>query len=87
MRRRLVREVMTPRGEVVYLDDSLSFRDNFQRAKAARHTRFPLCVEHFDHTIGLVHIKDILAEVDKPEPSLLTIKRELLLVSEMIPLA
>jgi CBS domain containing-hemolysin-like protein len=86
IRRRLVREVMTPRGEVVYLDDSLSFRDNFQRAKAARHTRFPLCVEHFDRTIGLVHIKDILAEVDKPEPSLLAIKRELLLVPEMMPL-
>jgi CBS domain containing-hemolysin-like protein len=32
MRRRLVREVMTPRGEVVYLDIYLSFRDNFQAA-------------------------------------------------------
>jgi CBS domain containing-hemolysin-like protein len=58
MRRRLVREVMTPRGEVVYLDSGLSFRDNLQRAKTARHTRFPLCADHFDRTIGLVHIKD-----------------------------
>jgi len=86
IRRRLVREVMTPRGDVVYLDPSLSFPDNLQRAKAARHTRFPLCVEHFDHTIGLVHIKDILAQVDEPEPSLLAIKRELEIVPEMLPL-
>jgi len=86
IRRRLVREVMTPRGEVVYLDLNLSFRDNLQRAKAARHTRFPLCVEHFDRTIGLVHIKEILAQVDEPEPSLLAIKREPLLVPEMMPL-
>jgi len=86
IRRRLVREVMTPRGEVVYLDASLSFRDNLQRAKAARHTRFPLCVEHFDRTIGLVHIKDILAQVDEPEPSLPAIKRELVIVPEMLPL-
>ena len=85
IRRRLVREVMTPRGKVVYLDDSLSFRENLQRAKAARHTRFPLCVEHFDR-IGLVHIKEILAQVDEPEPSLLAIKREPLLVPEMMPL-
>jgi len=77
---------MTPRCEVVYLDDSLSFCDNLQRAKAARHTRFPLCLEHFDRTIGLVHIKDILAQVDNPGPSLLAIKRELLLVPEMMPL-
>ena len=86
IRRRLVREVMTPRGEVVYLDDSLSFRDNLQRAKGARHTRFPLCVEHFDRTIGLVHIKDILAQMDEPEPSLQAIKRELVIVPEMLPL-
>jgi len=77
---------MTPRGQVVYLDVNLSFRDNLQRAKAARHKRFPLCVEHFDRTIGLVHIKDILAQLEEPEPSLLAIKRELLLVPEMMPL-
>jgi CBS domain containing-hemolysin-like protein len=86
IRRRLVREVMTPRGEVVYLDASLSFRDNLQRAKAARHTRFPFCAGHFDRTIGLVHIKDILAQLDAPEPSLLAIKKELLVVPEMMPL-
>jgi CBS domain containing-hemolysin-like protein len=86
MRRRLVREVMTPRGEVVYLDAALSFRDNLQRAKAARHTRFPLCADHFDRTIGLVHIKDVLTQLDEPEPSLLAIKKELLVVPEMLPL-
>jgi CBS domain containing-hemolysin-like protein len=86
MRRRLVREVMTPRGEVVYLDTGLTFRDNLERAKAARHTRFPLCAGHFDHTIGLVHIKDMLAQLDEPEPSLLAIKRELVVAPEMMPL-
>jgi CBS domain containing-hemolysin-like protein len=86
MRRRLVREVMTPRGEVVYLDSGLSFRDNLQRAKTARHTRFPLCADHFDRTIGLVHIKDILAQLDGPEPSLLAITKALLVVPEMMPL-
>ena len=86
MRRRLVREVMTPRGEVVYLDSGLSFRDNLQRAKTARHTRFPLCADHFDRTIGLVHIKDILAQLNEPEPSLLAITKELLVVPEMMPL-
>ncbi len=86
IRRRVVREVMTPRGEVVYLDTGLSFRENLQRAKAARHTRFPLCAEYFDRTIGLVHIKDMLVELDEPEPSLLAIKKELVVVPEMLPL-
>jgi CBS domain containing-hemolysin-like protein len=86
IRRRLVREVMIPRGGVVYLDTSLTFRDNLERAKAARHTRFPLCAGHFDHTIGLIHIKDMLAQLDQPEPSFLAIKRELVAVPEMMPL-
>jgi CBS domain containing-hemolysin-like protein len=86
MPRRVVREVMTPRGEVVYLDTGLSFRENLQRAKAARHTRFPLCVNYFDRTIGLVHIKDMLVQLDEPESSLLAIKRELVVVPEMLPL-
>jgi CBS domain containing-hemolysin-like protein len=86
IRRRLVREVMTPRGEVVYLDTGLSFRDNLQCAKAARHTRFPLCAGHFDRAIGLIHIKDMLSLLDEPEPNLLTIKKELVIVPEMMPL-
>jgi CBS domain containing-hemolysin-like protein len=86
IRRRLAREVMTPRGEVVYLDTGLSFHDNLQRAKAARHTRFPLCAGHFDHAIGLIHIKDMLAQLDEPQPSLLAIKKELVIAPEMMPL-
>jgi CBS domain containing-hemolysin-like protein len=86
MRLRLVREVMTPRGEVVYLDVNLPFRENLERAKTARHTRFPLCAEHLDRTLGLVHIKDMLAQLEEPNPSLLTIKRELLVVPEMMSL-
>lgn len=86
IRRRVVREVMTPRPEVVHLDISLSFRDNLQRAKAALHTRFPLCEGYFDNAIGLLHIKDMLAQLDEPEPSLLAIKKELLIVPEMLSL-
>ncbi|HEY0790715.1 MAG TPA: hemolysin family protein [Chthoniobacterales bacterium] len=86
MRRRRVRDVMTPRGEVVFLDTKRTFRDNLERAKAARHTRFPLCEGHLDRAIGLVHIKDLLAQLDQPEPSLLAICRELLAVPETMPL-
>jgi len=86
MHRRHVREVMTPRGEVVYLDVKLSFRENLERAKEARHTRFPLCAEHLDNTIGLVHIKDLLVQLEEPNPSLLAIKRELLFVPEIMSL-
>jgi Hemolysins and related proteins containing CBS domains len=82
LRHRLVREVMTPRGEVIYLDSTVPFRENLRRAISAPHTHFPLCVEHFDRPIGLIHVKDLLSELDKPKPSLMAVKRELVAVPE-----
>jgi CBS domain containing-hemolysin-like protein len=86
LRRRVVRDIMTPRGEVVYLDIDDSFEENLKKASASRHTRFPLCKEYLDNPIGLVHIKDLLTLVRQPQADLLSVKRELLLVPEMMPL-
>ncbi len=86
LRRRVVRDIMTPRGTVVYLDIDKSFEENLQKAQASRHTRFPLCKGHLDNPIGLVHIKDLLGLVREPKPDLLSIKRDLLMVPEMMPL-
>ncbi|MBS0656624.1 MAG: HlyC/CorC family transporter [Verrucomicrobia bacterium] len=86
-RRRVVRDIMTPRNEVVSLDLELPFEENLRRATESRHTRFPLCREHLDQHVGLVHIKDLLAQMrTTPQPDLLKIKRDLLLVPEMMPL-
>jgi CBS domain containing-hemolysin-like protein len=87
LRRRVVRDIMTPRGEVVYLDSEKPFEENLKRAIASRHTRFPVCRLHLDNPLGLVHIKDILGLMQQPAPpDLLTIKRDLLLVPELMPL-
>ncbi len=86
LRRRVVRDIMTPRGEVVYLDIDTSFEENLAEATASRHTRFPLCKGFLDNPIGLVHIKDLLALMRQEHPDLLSIKRDALVVPEMMPL-
>jgi CBS domain containing-hemolysin-like protein len=87
LRRRVVRDIMTPRGEVVYLDSEKPFEENLKRATASRHTRFPICRSHLDNPLGLVHIKDILGLMQQAAPpDLLSIKRDLLLVPELMPL-
>jgi CBS domain containing-hemolysin-like protein len=86
LRRRVVRDIMTPRGEVVFLDIDATFEENLLKSQNSRHTRFPLCKSFLDNPIGLVHIKDLLSLVRQPQPDLLSIKRELLLVPEMMPL-
>ena len=86
MRRRVVRDIMTPRGEVVYLDIEESFDENVQKALVSRHTRFPLCRGHLDNTIGLIHIKELVPMMRDPAPDLMKIKRELIPVPEMMSL-
>jgi CBS domain containing-hemolysin-like protein len=85
-RRRVVRDIMTPRGDVVYLDAEDSFEANLQIALESNHTRFPLVQGHLDNTIGLIHIKDLMKEMKKPKPDLLAVKRDLLPVPEFMPL-
>jgi CBS domain containing-hemolysin-like protein len=86
LRRRVVRDIMTPRGQVVFLNIEESFEDNVKKALASRHTRFPLCRGHLDNTIGLIHIKELVPLMRDPNPDLLRIRRELTPVPEMMSL-
>ncbi|HEY1770278.1 MAG TPA: hemolysin family protein [Chthoniobacterales bacterium] len=86
MRRRVVRDIMTPRGEVLYLDVEEGFDANVAKALASRHTRFPLCRGHLDDALGLIHIKELIPLMRDPHPDLMRIKRELIPVPEMMSL-
>ena len=81
-----VRDIMTPRNQVVSLDLDESFESNLKLAVASKHTRFPLVEGHLDHSVGLIHIKDLLPLVGQPGPDLRKIRRELLPVPEMMPI-
>ena len=86
LRQRVVRDIMTPRGEVVFLDLEEDFEKNVKKAIESRHTRFPLCRGHLDNAVGLVHIKELMPMMRDPQPDLLRIKRELIPVPEMMSL-
>src|SRR5213595_203617 len=86
LRRRVVRDIMTPRGQVVFLNIEESFEDNVKKALASRHTRFPLVRGHLDNTLGLIHVKELVPMMRDPQPDLLRIKRELIPVPEMMSL-
>src|SRR5438094_2242881 len=86
LRERVIRDIMTPRGEVVYLDLEDDFETNAKKAIASKHTRFPLCRENLDNTVGLVHIKELVPMMRDPNPDMMRIKRELIPVPEMMQL-
>jgi CBS domain containing-hemolysin-like protein len=62
LRRRVAREVMRPRQEIVTLDTEASIAECLNVAEKTRYSRFPLCEGgRLDRTLGVVHIKDLYA--------------------------
>lgn len=83
---RCVRDVMTPRNQVISLDTDESFEANWRVAVESKHTRFPLVEGHLDHSVGVIHIKDLMPLAGKPNADLRKIRRELVPVPELMPI-
>ncbi len=82
---RVARQIMVPRADVTYLSLAHDFEENLKIARESEYTRFPLCTEHLDEVIGLVHIKDVFRAEPAPK-SLEEVKREITFVPETLPL-
>jgi len=62
LRRRLARDVMRPRQEIVALDTEASIAECLDIAEKTRYSRFPLAERgDLDKTLGVIHIKDLYA--------------------------
>lgn len=81
--KRTARQIMVPRTDVVILSTTKSIEENLEVIRTSRHTRYPLCEGTLDHTVGLIHVKDLLlAQLRGPGRSLEELKREVLFVPE-----
>jgi putative hemolysin len=56
----LVREVMMPRTDVVFLDAGLTLEEAAQMVRAETHTRYPVVDGTHDDVVGFVHLRDLL---------------------------
>ena len=62
LRRRVARQVMRPRQEIVPLSTETTIAECLELAEKTRYSRFPLCSEgDLDKSLGVVHIKDLYA--------------------------
>lgn len=62
-----VRDVMVPRTEVVGIEVNESFAEVVQLVARARHSRFPVYDGDLDRVVGVIHSKDVLNYLDRPE--------------------
>ena len=57
---KLCRQIMVPRGEIVFLDLCAPFADVLREAKRSSHTRYPVCNGSLDQVVGIAHVKDLV---------------------------
>ena len=78
-----VREIMTPRTDMVVLFLEDSFEENMQIILSEQLTRYPICREDKDHIIGFLHVKDLMRQMASGrKPNLRKLARKALIVPE-----
>ncbi|HLI33814.1 MAG TPA: hemolysin family protein [Terriglobia bacterium] len=81
-----VREIMTRREEIVWLDARETTARILEKIQQSGHSRFPVCLGDLDHVLGVVLIKDLLAcNLAGGNADLRPLARQPLQVSEHLP--
>jgi len=62
-----VEDVMVPRADIVAVEEGTSLHDLLDLFREAQHSRLPIYRETLDDPLGMVHIKDVLALMEKDE--------------------
>jgi CBS domain containing-hemolysin-like protein len=79
-------DVMLPRADIIALPADLSFDQALDFIKREGHSRYPVYAGQLDDVVGMVHIKDIIAQLGRSEDfSLRAVLRKPLLVVPSVP--
>jgi len=63
-----VRHILVPRVDAVRLLTRRTAEENIRIIRDSRHSRFPLCEDDLDRTVGMIHAKDVLAALADGRP-------------------
>lgn len=64
-----VARIMTPRTDMISIPNDLGWDQVIQTAITAGHTRIPTYHDSPDDIVGILHTKDLLVELAKPDPA------------------
>ena len=83
----VVREVMTPRTEMVAVSADTGFRELLRVFAESHKSRIPVYEETVDRIVGVVHVKNVVEhQLEGSEPAVAELARECLVVPESKPL-
>jgi len=77
-----VDEIMIPRTDMVAIEAESTVKDALKLAKATKLSRFPVFEDQLDKIVGILHIKDLLDNIKKPNTLVKTFMRIALFIPE-----
>ena len=80
-----VSDIMTPRSEIDAFEIGMSWHDAMRFVVEVGRTRIPVYEEKLDHIVGVLFVKDLLAELSKPDDKPRTSIRELMRSPWFVP--
>ncbi len=78
-----VGEIMTPRREMILLDEEMTVQEAIDKTRQEKKSRYPVYRRTPDNITGWIHIKDVLLVKDIKKTKLEDIKREAFFVPEV----
>ncbi len=81
------RQVMAPRKDVIWLDARWTLNKCLEVIQETGHTRFPLCYDSLDNTVGLIHVKDLVGVTAAADFDLQSIARPIRHIPETLPIS
>jgi CBS domain containing-hemolysin-like protein len=66
---KVVREVMTPRTDVVWIAEDASLLEAAKMSEDTGYSRLPVCAEDLDHAVGILYLKDIVTALAPGAPT------------------
>ena len=87
LRDKSARDVMVPRADIIAVDVATSATDLVRIMSETAHSRLPVYRESLDDVIGMVHIKDVVAALEKQEElRLQDLVRRILFIAPSMPI-
>jgi len=86
---KLAKDCMTPRTEIVAIEDTATLEEAQDVIVARKHSRIPVFHENIDNILGIVFVRDLLVELERGDPhrSVKLVVRPVPFVPETKPLA
>ncbi len=80
-------DIMTPRIQMVYLEDTLPIKDAVEYITSHPHTRFPIVKNSPDEVTGFVHSRDVLVSyLKKKKSTIKDVAHPILRVPKQLPI-